>query len=34
MDSISKFCNHSKQYEPITAGEYLSERLMEIGLKK
>jgi isopenicillin N synthase-like dioxygenase len=26
--------DHPKQYEPITAGEYLSERLMEIGLKK
>jgi len=26
--------NHPKQYEDITAGEYLDERLREIGLKK
>lgn len=26
--------NNPLQYEPITAGEYLNERLMEIGLKK
>lgn len=26
--------NHPKQYEDITAGAYLDERLMEIGLKK
>jgi isopenicillin N synthase-like dioxygenase len=25
---------HPIQYEPITAGEYLDERLREIGLKK
>jgi hypothetical protein len=23
-----------RQYDPITAGEYLEERLVEIGLKK
>jgi len=26
--------NHTKQYPDITAGEYLDERLREIGLKK
>jgi len=26
--------NHPKQYDDITAGEYLDERLREIGLKK
>ena len=26
--------NHTKVYEDITAGEYLHERLREIGLKK
>jgi hypothetical protein len=26
--------NHPIQFEPITAGEYLDERLREIGLKK
>ena len=25
---------HPKQYDDITAGEYLDERLLEIGLKK
>jgi hypothetical protein len=26
--------DHQKNYEDITAGEYLNERLKEIGLKK
>jgi isopenicillin N synthase-like dioxygenase len=36
LDSLESCVNetHPLEYEPITAGEYLDERLREIGLKK
>jgi len=34
LTCLESCVNGDKAYEPITAGEYLDERLREIGLKK